>query len=154
KDFPKSKNFFPLPCEAPDGTYTIPVYAADDRCGTTIYDQDSFSFELSSVCTASASGCLTASLPTVASLETAAPTAAPNPFRGATEIRYALAEDAEVDLRVYDVTGREVALLASGSQSAGSHAALFTAGDLPGGVYVWRLAIGAEVTTGRVTLAR
>ncbi|MEM1055344.1 MAG: T9SS type A sorting domain-containing protein [Bacteroidota bacterium] len=153
KDFPKSKNFIPLVPDAPSGTYTVTIYAASDRFGTTIYDQDSFTFDLDSVCTANV-GCLTASLPTTASLETTEPTAAPNPFWNATEIRYTLAEATEVDLRVYDVTGREVAVLASGRQSAGSHAAVFSAEDLPGGVYVWRLTTNGEVATGRVTLAR
>ncbi|MEM1057410.1 MAG: T9SS type A sorting domain-containing protein [Bacteroidota bacterium] len=145
RDIPgaRRKNFVPVPPDAPAGTYTVTVVAATDTDGTTVFDSDSFQFTLPPLTTKGGGALVTGEVG-----------ASPNPFRGATEIRYALAEDAEVDLRVYDVTGREVAVLASGSQSAGSHAAVFTAEDLPGGVYVWRLAIGAEVTTGRVTLAR
>lgn len=153
KNFPRSKNYIPLPFESPDGVYTVTVYAASDRNGTTIYDSDSFSFTLGPVC---ATTCADETLPmgATANLETTAPSARPNPFRDVTEITYAMAEAADMDLRVYDALGREVALLASGRQSAGTHAATFAADDLPGGVYVWRLRIGGEVTTGRITLAR
>ncbi|MEM1053913.1 MAG: T9SS type A sorting domain-containing protein [Bacteroidota bacterium] len=151
RDIPgqKKKNFVAIPDDAPGGTYTVTLFAATDRFGTTVFDTDSFQFEIAPMTLATS-----AAAPTASSLEIAAPVAAPNPFRDATEIRYTLAEDAEVDLRVYSVTGREVASLVSGSQAAGTHAAALRAGDLPGGTYIWRLAIGGEVTTGRVTLAR
>ncbi len=78
----------------------------------------------------------------------------PNPFRASTTLRYAVAEAGEVSLAVYDVLGREVAVLAEGAVEAGVYEATFDASALPSGVYVWRLAAGAEVQTGRFLLAR
>ncbi|MEL6615280.1 MAG: T9SS type A sorting domain-containing protein [Bacteroidota bacterium] len=150
-DFPANSSFqvqqikrmkFPIPADAPGGTYTVTVYAADDiASGGTIYDTDMFTFDLAPL--APKTGELASGVD-----------AGPNPFTTSTTIRYELAADAEVDLRVYDATGREVAALVRGTQTAGAHSAAFAAGDLPSGVYVWRLAAGGEVTTGRVTLAR
>lgn len=132
---------FPLASDAPAGTYTVTVYAADDiASGGTVYDSDSFTFDLGAPHSDKA-GALS-------------PEAGPNPFSTSTTIRYELEEGAEVDLRVFDATGREVAVLARGSQESGAHAAVFDAGDLPSGVYVWRLSIDGSVQTGRVTLAR
>lgn len=45
----------------------------------------------------------------------------PNPFRGQTQLGYALPEAAEVRLTVYDVLGRVVRRLASGRMRAGRH---------------------------------
>ena len=87
-------------------------------------------------------------------VETRMPEAGPNPFSGRTTFRYALAETADVSLRVYDVTGREVAVLATGEAQPGVYETVFDARDLPSGVYLWRAVVGAETTTGRVTLVR
>ena len=57
-------------------------------------------------------------------------------------------------LAVYDVLGREVAVLVDGQLEAGAHVASFEAGSLASGVYVYRLVVGSEVQTGRITLAR
>jgi hypothetical protein len=72
----------------------------------------------------------------------------PNPFNPETVIRYSLVVDGYVDLKVYDLLGREVATLASGAQERGEHTAQWNAGDLPGGVYFYRLKVngGRELT--------
>jgi len=68
----------------------------------------------------------------------------PNPFAGATSISYRLRRSAQVDLRVYDVRGREVARLESRRLGPGPHAAEFEALDEAGrrlgsGIYFYRL---------------
>ncbi len=63
----------------------------------------------------------------------------PNPFNPRTTIRYALPQAGTVRLVVYDMLGREVAVLADGPKPAGRHAARFDAGGLPSGTYVYRL---------------
>ncbi|MEM1044232.1 MAG: T9SS type A sorting domain-containing protein, partial [Bacteroidota bacterium] len=87
-----------------------------------------------------------------AAARTAELAAFPNPLRSETTIRYALAETAEVRLAVYDVLGRQVALLAEGRQEAGPHAATFDARGLATGTYVYRLQVGESVQTGRLTV--
>jgi hypothetical protein len=44
-----------------------------------------------------------------------------------------------VRLRVFDILGREIRTLVSGYVGTGSHAVVFDAGDLAGGVYAYRL---------------
>jgi hypothetical protein len=76
----------------------------------------------------------------------------PNPFSGQAVLRFTLTEAAPVRLTLYDVLGREVALLLDGALAAGPHEVAFAARGLPSGVYVWRLEAGGAVQTGRLTL--
>lgn len=80
--------------------------------------------------------------------------AGPNPFASRTTIVYALTEAAHVRLAVYDVLGREVAVLVDEQVGAGSHSAAFEAGTLPSGTYVYRLEAGDHVTSRPITLVR
>ncbi len=72
----------------------------------------------------------------------------PNPVRSATTIHFTLAERSEIRLAVYDVSGRQVALLLEGSLRAGSHRAVWDMvdrGDFSAGIYFYRLdAAGAS----------
>lgn len=45
----------------------------------------------------------------------------PNPFNPVTTIRYALPEQSEINLIIFDLTGREVTTLKKGVESAGYH---------------------------------
>ncbi|GIV58037.1 MAG: hypothetical protein KatS3mg042_0950 [Rhodothermaceae bacterium] len=64
----------------------------------------------------------------------------PNPFRGATTLRVAVAKTQPVRVAVYDVLGREVAVLHRGPLTGGTtHTLRFEAGGLPAGVYVVRV---------------
>ncbi len=79
---------------------------------------------------------------------------APNPAPGAVTVRYDLAETATVRLAVYDVQGREVAVLHDGTRAAGPHRVSLDAA-LPAGVYLVRLRVdGRDVATQPVTLLR
>jgi hypothetical protein len=63
----------------------------------------------------------------------------PNPFNPSTTIQYSLPTAVYVRLAVYDMLGREVAVLADGRQSAGQHEVCFNARGLAGGTYFYRL---------------
>jgi hypothetical protein len=81
--------------------------------------------------------------------------AAPNPFAGATRLAFVLPRDGEVDLRVFDVAGREVATLRRGPLPAGTHVAGWDGRDgggraVPAGVYLVRCALDGTAATGRV----
>jgi hypothetical protein len=78
----------------------------------------------------------------------------PNPFNPSTTIRYALPEPAEVELTVYDVLGRTIRELASGTQPAGTYEVTFDATGLPSGVYFYRLQAGDYVETKRMVVAK
>ncbi|HLA64884.1 MAG TPA: T9SS type A sorting domain-containing protein [Rhodothermales bacterium] len=66
-------------------------------------------------------------------------TAVPNPSRGSSTITFALEEAGSARLTVYDVLGRQVAVLAEGALAAGSHTATVNTAALPNGTYVVRL---------------
>lgn len=71
----------------------------------------------------------------------------PNPFNPTTRISYDLPKAGFVTLRVYNLLGGEVAMIFSGSQSAGRHTVVFDASSIPTGVYFYRLtAEGFEQT--------
>ncbi|MFO7846149.1 MAG: DUF5689 domain-containing protein [Balneolaceae bacterium] len=74
----------------------------------------------------------------------------PNPFNPATNISFTLPERSEVSLRVYDVTGRQVATLAnSQSFTGGSHTLTFDASNLASGMYIYRLTLNNGVALTR-----
>ena len=78
----------------------------------------------------------------------------PNPFNPSTTIGYELKEAQPVRLSVHDVLGREVAVLVEGYQAAGGYDVTFEAGDLPSGLYLYRLEAGGEVHTRTMTLMK
>ncbi len=78
----------------------------------------------------------------------------PNPFRDQSVMRFFVTERGPVRLVVYDVTGREVAVLVDEVLEVGMHEGFFVADGLANGVYVYRLTASTRVQTGRVTLVR
>lgn len=78
----------------------------------------------------------------------------PNPFNPETTIRYALPEAAQVELVVFDVTGREVVRLNDHEQQAGRYAVRFDARSLPSGVYFYRLRAGSFSAVQKMVLLK
>ena len=71
----------------------------------------------------------------------------PNPFYPATEFRFHLAAGGPARLAVYDVRGREVALLVDKALSAGEHRMEWRPSGLRSGVYFYVLdALGRKTT--------
>jgi len=96
----------------------------------------------------------TANEPGAGDAEALALSVAPNPLQGTGTVRFTLATATDVRLTLFDATGREAALLASGARTAGAHQAPLDTGTLAPGVYLVRLQAGARVTTSRVTIVR
>ncbi|MBC8401162.1 MAG: T9SS type A sorting domain-containing protein [Candidatus Marinimicrobia bacterium] len=67
----------------------------------------------------------------------------PNPFNPSTTISYALSDEGFVSIRVYDLLGREVAVLVNKTQEAGRHQVRFEAGHLSSGAYLYVLKTGS-----------
>ena len=63
----------------------------------------------------------------------------PNPFSDYTTLRYSLPKTMQVRLAVYDLLGREIAVLTQGSQEAGVHSLRFEGAQLPPGIYYARI---------------
>jgi len=63
----------------------------------------------------------------------------PNPFNPNTTISYSLPEGQYIQLKVYDLLGKEVALLVDGYSSAGIHTVKFNGENLPSSMYFYQL---------------
>lgn len=79
----------------------------------------------------------------------------PNPFAASTTIAFRVEQPAPVRLAVYDVLGREVAVLFEGTAYPGSpQRVVFEAGALPSGLYLCRMEAAGRVQTRTVILVR
>lgn len=78
----------------------------------------------------------------------------PNPFNPTTQINFSLAEAGRVRLTVYDILGREVAVLIDENRSAGRFQVTFDASGFNSGMYLYRLQSGNQVRTGKMTLLK
>jgi uncharacterized protein (DUF1501 family) len=81
----------------------------------------------------------------------------PNPFNGETRIGFAVPAafaGAPVRLTVYDVTGREVAVLVDRVVGSGVHEVTFPASSLASGAYLYRLQAGGHAETKKMVLVR
>ncbi|MEF8865162.1 MAG: VWA domain-containing protein [Salinibacter sp.] len=81
-------------------------------------------------------------------------TSYPNPFRRQATVEYALPEEKDVRLAVYDVLGRRVAVLEDGSKQAGRHRVTLSSDGLASGVYFGRLEVGEQTVTQKITVVR
>ncbi|NOZ75604.1 MAG: T9SS type A sorting domain-containing protein [FCB group bacterium] len=72
----------------------------------------------------------------------------PNPFNPVTTIRYELPEATRVRLAVYDLLGREVAILVDRQQEPGIKEVVWNASQMASGLYFYRL------TTDRLQFTR
>jgi hypothetical protein len=79
----------------------------------------------------------------------------PNPFNPSTEIKFGITEASNVDLRIYDALGREVAVLINGEYlSAGSYSVKFDASKLASGNYVYKMTAGANTVSRKMQLLK
>jgi hypothetical protein len=63
----------------------------------------------------------------------------PNPFNPTTTIQYTLVKGQTVEIKVFDILGREMATMVSGFREAGSHSVTFDASHLANGVYFYSI---------------
>ena len=78
----------------------------------------------------------------------------PNPFNPTTSVRYSLPNVAEVRLVVYDILGREIAVLADGVKPPGEHIVQIDAGQWASGVYFYMLETPQQTLTQRMVLVK
>ncbi len=79
----------------------------------------------------------------------------PNPFNPSTQISFSLPSAQQVTLVVYDMLGREVAVLARQQMmSAGTNYLTFDASGLSSGMYIYRLTSNQSVITKKMTLLK
>ena len=78
----------------------------------------------------------------------------PNPFNPTTNITFAIPTAGNVELRVYDVLGREVMTLMNSYTNAGTHMVPFDASSLSSGVYVYKIISGSFVDSKKMVLIK
>ncbi|MBO6574662.1 MAG: T9SS type A sorting domain-containing protein [Rhodothermales bacterium] len=132
--------------DLPPGTYYWSVQAVGPAFLASGFAQEG-TFDVTSTATSTSNP----DLPSEFALESIFP----NPFAASTSIRFDVPTVTEVDIRVFDVLGRQVAVLEHGASEPGYHTAEWRATTgLAGGVYFIRMRAGTYLETRPVTLVR
>lgn len=83
----------------------------------------------------------------------------PNPFNPTTQIRFALPLESDVELKIYDILGREVATLVKGVHKPGSYTIEWNGRNNYGvhvasGMYIYRITAGNFVQTKKMMMLK
>lgn len=78
----------------------------------------------------------------------------PNPFNAATKIRYNIPVAGEVSIRIYDMIGREAAVLVEEFKEPGTYSVTWNANNYSSGVYFARLISNKAVRTSKIILLK
>ncbi len=78
----------------------------------------------------------------------------PNPFNPATKIKYSIPAGQKVELKIFDLLGREITTLVNEYKSAGHYETEFNGEYLSSGVYLYRLTTGDYSETKKMLLIK
>lgn len=79
----------------------------------------------------------------------------PNPFNPITKIDFELPVNGNVDLRVYDVTGKEILNIINNKfYNAGFYTITLEAGNLSSGIYIYRISTGKFIATKKMIVLK
>ncbi len=79
----------------------------------------------------------------------------PNPFNPSTVINFTLAQESNVNLKVFNLLGQEIASLISNEiMNAGSYSYKFDASSIASGTYIYRIEAGNFIQTKKMTLTK
>lgn len=78
----------------------------------------------------------------------------PNPFNPTTDFEFRISDFGFVSLKVFDVLGREIAVLCDEVRPAGTHVARWDASSVPSGVYFYELRAGRFAAVKAMVLLR
>jgi Secretion system C-terminal sorting domain len=78
----------------------------------------------------------------------------PNPFNPSTTISYKLSVVCQVDLNIYNLIGKKVAVLVNERQKPGVYEIDFNSWNLPSGVYFYKLKAGQFIQTKKMILLK
>jgi len=78
----------------------------------------------------------------------------PNPFNSSTAIVYSLPNNAAIKIGVYDLAGKEVAVVFDGVHQAGTYSSVWQADNVPSGIYICRLNAGDRTQSVKLLLVR
>jgi hypothetical protein len=78
----------------------------------------------------------------------------PNPFNPVTRIRYTLPEQSEVSIKVYDLLGKEIAVIENGLRNEGTHEVEFDGRKFSSGIYIYKINAGSFTATRKMTMIK
>ena len=78
----------------------------------------------------------------------------PNPFNPTTSISYSIGSQKRVFLRVYDLVGKEIAILVNKEKPAGAYTVEFDASNLSSGIYFYQVQADDFIETKKMILMR
>ena len=78
----------------------------------------------------------------------------PNPFNPSTKIKYSVPQSSQVQIKVFDVLGKEIETLLNEEKSAGTYELIWNAANLPSGVYFYQLKAGEYINTKKMILIK
>lgn len=78
----------------------------------------------------------------------------PNPFNPVTTIKYLLPESGTVHVKIFDILGREIAILYNGWKQKGEHEFIFNASSYSSGVYIYQIISGTQVRSRKMLLSK
>lgn len=78
----------------------------------------------------------------------------PNPFNPNTIIKYSIAEESDVTLKVFDMLGREVSTLVNERKQTGNYQVPLNAEGFPSGTYLYKINAGDFIQTKRMILIK
>jgi len=78
----------------------------------------------------------------------------PNPFNPNTKIKYSVPQPSDVNIKVVNILGNEIATLVNKEKPAGSYEVEFDASGIPSGVYFYQLKAGSFVETKKMVLMK
>jgi len=118
----------------------ITVEEGSEKLGESVLTKVSLEIDLSS----------SSVLPTTYSLEQNYP----NPFNPTTKIKFALPEEQQVQIKIYDIIGKVVKVLINKKMKAGYHEIEFNAQNISSGVYFYRLNAGDFVNVKKMVVLK
>lgn len=78
----------------------------------------------------------------------------PNPFNPTTKIKYEVKNADNVSLKVFDISGRELAVLVNERKAVGIYDVNFDGNNLTSGTYFYQLTVGDVIETKKMTLIK
>ncbi len=78
----------------------------------------------------------------------------PNPFNAIATLDYSIPTSSQVQLRVFDISGKEIAMLFNGVQAGGPHSVAWDGGSASSGVYLFLLEVNGNSSVTRGVLLR
>lgn len=78
----------------------------------------------------------------------------PNPFNPITTIEYQIPFEGFVEIKVFDILGREVKTLVNMNQTAGNYKVIFDASSMPSGVYLYQINVNDYQATKKMILMK